>query len=512
MHIFESLCRESTTEIPGSAFHNQYFNYYFDDDAEPIYFPSTLFIFDRTKNMEFATIGSSSKKLVKSQIIDSVVLSTRSDNTKSLLDTIRRISKLQPIRQLWIRDVYCKQFEKEDMFDMSHKCEVIHLWDCVFPSSTLDHLFQQISSCSTLQIIDVRETNLGNMESLSLQNLPSLTHLIRWNSILCRFHIFHLAYLVENRKLPKLRELYIGENILSHLQDELDIFLQVVAKNHQTDITVVIYFTDLPNTFWQKVGKYTEPPSRLHILGENLNRDDRLRRSDIEQHHEKFSPVVAFLRQTIHSLAPLKNLYFPDNILPRHLCGPILKVLSSRGKITILDLSGNTLGIHGIHLVNAVKSLGPEPSLQELDLSHCSLPVEVCGPLLSVLGRCRSLTELWFPGNTLTGCLQNFLADHDSILPFLQELFLSYTKLNVKDLLYLGQLIQAEKMPQLRELDLGANGLHTTEEPLKNLVKALVSHHQRDLNLNLYFNNLSPEFVRRSILHCQNTDIALEFG
>ena len=91
-------------------------------------------------------------------------------------------------------------------------------------------------------------------------------------------------------------------------------------------------------------------------------------------------------------------------------------------------------------------------------------------------------------------------------------MFLSYTKLNAQDLLHLSQLIQADKMPKLRELDLGANELHRVEDSLKDLVKALVSHHQRDLKLNLYFNKLSPEFVRRSKLNCQNTHIELEFG
>ena len=75
-----------------------------------------------------------------------------------------------------------------------------------------------------------------------------------------------------------------------------------------------------------------------------------------------------------------------------------------------------------------------------------------------------NLIELWLPGNTLTGCLQNFLADDDSSLPSLQELFLSYTRLNAQDLLHLGRLIQADKIPQLKELDLGANGLHRMEE------------------------------------------------
>ena len=112
--------------------------------------------------------------------------------------------KLQPIRDLFIRDVNCKQFEKADVFHMSHKCENILLWDSVLPSSTLDHLFQQISTCSTLQTIEVRDTNLGE-----------------------------------------------------------------IAKNHQTDITVVIYFSNLSNAFYQNVRKYTESSSLLHIYGES---------------------------------------------------------------------------------------------------------------------------------------------------------------------------------------------------------------------------------------------------
>ena len=90
------------------------------------------------------------------------------------------------------------------------------------------------------------------------------------------------------------------------------------------------------------------------------------------------------------------------------------------------------------------------------------------------------------------------------------KLFLSYTKLNAQDLIHLTQLIQAEKMPQLRELDLGANGLNTMEEPLGELVQALVYHHQRELKLNLYFNNLSNEFKERLKVLCKNRSIELE--
>ena len=101
-----------------------------------------------------------------------------------------------------------------------------------------------------------------------------------------------------------------------------------------------------------------------------------------EEQNQEISPMEYFLRETLHTWELLLNISLADCQLPRHLCCPILQVLSSHGNITNLDLSGNTLGIHGIHLVNTIKTWGPEPSLQELDLSHCSLPVEVFGPLL----------------------------------------------------------------------------------------------------------------------------------
>ena len=512
MHLYQSLYRESSTVIPGSAFHNQHLNYYPEDDSEPIYFPSTLFIFDRAKNIEYATIGNSSEDLIKRKSVDSIILSTRSENTESLLTTIRRISKLQPIGVLLMFHINCTSHQSTHVFNMSNKCLFVVLWDCTLPSSTLDHLFQQISACSTLHTIDVRYTNLGDMASLALRDLPSLTKLRLWKVNLCRFHLLHLAYLVENRKLPNLRELDIGGNKLNHLQDELDIFLQVVAKNHQTHITVDIQLSNLPNSFWQKVRKYTEPPSLLHISGSSLIGTSRIIiiTGDVEELNKEINPAQFFLQKAIHYLETVQNISFADCNLPRYLCGPLLKVLSSHRNLSHLDLSGNTLGIHGAHLVNAIKTWGPEPSLQELDLSHCSLPVEVCRPLLSVLGRCRSLTELWLPGNTVTGCLQNFLADHESRLPSgaVSELHevehARSTAFKSTD--------SGREDATAEELDLGANELHRMKEPLEELVQALVHHHQRELTLNIYFNHLSPEYMWRFKTLCQNMDIVLEFG
>ena len=505
MGFMRLLYRESAIKLPGTAYHNQHLNFSLEGDAEPIYLPSKVFGFQSRKSEGYAITVCQSEDIVNSKPVDSIVLTNQRGSTEGLLNAIRRISKLQPMTDLWIVANDPEIVNDEDVFTMSSRCRSIILINCVLPSSrVLDHLFQQISACSTLHTIDVRDTSLNQIECLSLQYLPSLTKLRLSNINLCRFHLLHMAHLVENRKLPSLRELDIGGNNLNSLQDYVDIFLQVVAKHYHTYITIDIKNCNLPITFWKKVRKYMEQVGYLHICGNIMN--------DGEEQNEILSPAEVFLRKAMHILEPLDYISFADTNLPRHLCGPIIQALSFHGNIIHLDLSGNSLGMYGHHLASTIRTWGPRPSLQELDLSHCSLPVKVCKPLLLVLGRCRNLTELWLPGNTLTGCLHKFLADRDSTLPSLQELFLSYTKLNAQDLWHLDQLIQAEKMPQLRELDLGANGLHRMEGPLVKLVHSLAHHHQRELKLNLYFNNLSTESVRRIKLLCWNTHIMLEFG
>ena len=509
--LLKSIYKESTIKLPGTALHNQHINYYYADNLPPMFFPSKIFSFHGIEN-GFTLMPRSDDEVIPGELPDSLIIATENQEAaaNSVLNAIRRISQLQPIHDLWVFDLTCNEPTITDIFTMSKTPLSINLANCVFPATILDHLLQQISTSSTLNRIDIHGTSLKDIKCLSLQHLPSLTHLGMWNTNLCRFHILHLAYLLENRKLAQLSVLDIGGNNMDHLQDDIDVLLRLIAGYHRKSITVDIQENNLPKTFFQKVRNYTDATSFLCIVGDEYDQSTAY----FETSATEYKSEVTSIYQTLENRQieeTLQVLSLADRGLPQYSCTPILKALSLHRNITNLDLSGNTVGIYGHHLVNTIMTWGPEPVLTELDLSHCSLPVEVCRPLLSVIGRCANLVELWLPGNTLTGCLQNFLADHDSILPFLQELFLSYTKLNAYDLLQLGQLIQAEKIPQLRELDLGANELHRMKE-LEELVQALVSHHQRELKLNLYFNKLSPESVRRIKKLCQKADIVSELG
>ena len=523
--ILDSFYKESTIQLSGTAFHNKHINYYVRDDATLVYLPSKLFVFEETlTNINCPGIRDLSKDTIQRETPDSIIFSTDTNDTyaENLLNTIHRIGQLQPISDLWIHDINCKEAANRDMLKMSNKARSIHLWNCVLPLIILDNLLEQISTSATLNRIVLLGTSLRHIESFSIQYLPSLTYLSLCNTNLCRFHIFHLGYLIKNRRLPQLSVLTLAGNNFKHLQDDMDVFLRLVAENHQKVIRIDIQNCNLPKTFMQKLAEYAEQFRDLHIVGDNYDHkpdvtkgiENSAYNSDNEETFGNISPEE-FIYEVLHpgkTLHPLQNLSFRDCQIPRHFCGPILQALSHFRSISSLDLSGNTLGIHGFHLVNTLSSWGPESILQELDLSHCLLPVEVCGPLLSALEKCKNLTELWLPGNTVNGCLQNFIADSNSKLPCLVELFLSYTKLNEKDLLYLARLIRAKKMPQLRELDLGANKLHKMEETVFKLVQSLVNHHRTELKLNLYFNKLSQQCKRRIQIMSHNTDIYLEFG
>ena len=224
---------------------------------------------------------------------------------------------------------------------------------------------------------------------------------------------------------------------------------------------------------------------------------------------------VGHIIKAIHVWGPeplLHELSITDSNIPEVLCGPLLKALSPCHQLVHLSLAGNCIGIHGFHLSGTIKSWGPNPMLKTLDLTDCSMPSSVCGALLFALGKCKNLTDLWLPGNTFTGCMHYFLSDTSQKLPLLEELFLSYTELNKKDLVHLVQLIQNQQLPQLGELDLGGNNLHRMEETIADLVQALVTHHKRRLKLNIWFNYLSAPLRERLVSISVNTDIELDFG
>ena len=242
---------------------------------------------------------------------------------------------------------------------------------------------------------------------------------------------------------------------------------------------------------------------------------------------------VTHIIKAIHVWGPkplLQELSLLDSNITEDSCGPLLKALSSCHQLVHLSLAGNRIGIHGFHLADTINTWGPNPKLKTLDLTDCSMPSSVCGALLFALGKCKNLTDLWLPGNILTGCMHHFLSDPSQGLPSLEELFLSYTnirkteglpllkelflshtELDERDVVHLVQLIQRQKVPQLGQLGLCGNNLHRMEETIVDVVQALVTHHQRRLKLYIWCNYLSVPLHKRLLSICLNKHIELSF-
>ena len=215
--------------------------------------------------------------LMQRETSDSIIFltQTKDRSSKSLLNTIHRISQLQPISDLWIYSINCEDVENIEVFKMSNKAQSIHLWNCILPSRTMDNLLEQISTSDTLKRITLVGTSLCHIKSLAIQYLPSLTYLSLWNTNLCHFHIFHLGYLIRNRQLPQLSILVVGGNNFTYLQDDMDDFLCIIAKNHPKIIRINIEHCNLPKTFMQKLAEDLEQFKFLQIVGDKYdhNRD-----------------------------------------------------------------------------------------------------------------------------------------------------------------------------------------------------------------------------------------------
>ena len=178
-------------------------------------------------------------------------------------------------------------------------------------------------------------------------------------------------------------------------------------------------------------------------------------------------------------------------------------------KLRILDLSGNTL----TGCLLSVLPGNPHclPQLQELDLNCTRLNKEDLQHLSRITqsNKLPTLRILDLSENTLTGCLSNLLPDNPHGLPELQKLKLANSRLTKDDLQHLTHLIQTHKLPGLDYLDLSFNSLNEKETDVEHLIDACVTHHQRELELSLWFYDLSEAFEEKWKRRCAGTKIEL---
>ena len=139
--LLKAIYKESTIKLSGTALHNQHINYYYANNLPPMYFPSKIYSFDGMEN-GFTLMPRSGDEDIRGELPHSLIIASCSQEAaaNSILNTIHRISRLQPIRDLWVFDLTCNEPTITDIFRMSKTPLSINLANCVFPATILDHI------------------------------------------------------------------------------------------------------------------------------------------------------------------------------------------------------------------------------------------------------------------------------------------------------------------------------------------------------------------------------------
>ncbi len=199
----------------------------------------------------------------------------------------------------------------------------------------------------------------------------------------------------------------------------------------------------------------------------------------------------------------------PDGSVIKHLPNELLKVMCHLNKLQVIRLGGNPLGVHGKYITQAINTWQPEPQLKVLHLGFCKLPRKVTGGLLQALAtRCLQLEELNLVYNDL-GDQLTALTSHTH--PLLKWLELEKCNLQSADGHALAAAIQQQRLPQRVWL-----GLHDNpslgEEAVTAILTAALTHHQRELCIQLKECNMSEQFAEEWRQKCMNTNVKVSFN
>ena len=194
------------------------------------------------------------------------------------------------------------------------------------------------------------------------------------------------------------------------------------------------------------------------------------------------------------------------------LCEGLCNQLQHLVHLEHIDLSEKAnLGSSCSHYITeAIEVWGQDSPLQKLNLSWCGDVVNP--PLLSSIStNCKALTSVHCKGNKATGHVSHLIPDGHPGFLSLEELGLTCPRLGKHDLLHLVKLMQTNKLPQLKYLWLSRNNLHELENELGTLIEVCVTHHQRELQLLLEYNNLPGRFLDKwqKCCECTNVNISL---
>ena len=157
VELFNSIYSESLVPLPGSPYHNQYVNIYYDPkDTTPVYVPSRLYVFHNDVPIDF----KDSERRAKEEC--SVMIHyPDSSVSKSLLSICKRIGQSQPLTALCLMGIDSQELIGADVPIFGTNIHFLWLLQNKLPVRFLSNMLYQLSSkCSALETLVMNDIQL----------------------------------------------------------------------------------------------------------------------------------------------------------------------------------------------------------------------------------------------------------------------------------------------------------------------------------------------------------------
>ena len=287
--LLRSLYRESKMQLPGNALHNPWINYCKNSEKTPIFIPSRFYGFDFV--MEEVVCNNEHGREEQEEILECAVYIHEPDPrvAASILHACQTICQRQKITDLFIHRLECDDTTLTDVFHMSPNAQSLHVYGCDLPPDVMIHLLKQLTHCRQLTRLDlsgsmaafdilhlshlIQTNKLPELKDLNLssnilmgelsglvphQGLQLLEELYLNCAALHQYDICHLSHLMKMNKLPQLKELYLWNNNLYIMQDELGRLIEACVTHHQRELELVLSNNNLSEEFEEKWEKRCE--------------------------------------------------------------------------------------------------------------------------------------------------------------------------------------------------------------------------------------------------------------
>ena len=380
-----------------------------------------------------------------SQETQSVKLTSCTLPLKTLNHLMLQINKCSSIREIILGGTFmtgCLSSLVPDPHPGLPQLEKLNLWHTRLNKDDLQHLLGVAHKLPKLKELDLSEYTLTGCLSCFLPEshpgLPQMDKLNLWHTRLNEDDLQRLLGVAH--KLPKLKELDLSEYTLTGC-----------LSNFLPDPHPGLPELEKLNLWHTRLNK----DDLQHLLGV-AHKLPKLKELDLSE-YTLTGCLSNFLPNPHPGLPQLEKLNLWHTRLNKDDLQHLLGVAHKLPKLKELHLLEYTLtGCLSNFLPDPHPGL---PQLQKLSLDGTGLNKDDVQHLLSVAHKLPKLKEFDLSGYTLTGCLCRFLPNPHPGLPQLQKLNLHWARLNEEDLQHLSNITQSNKLPNLQGLNLSGNTL-----------------------------------------------------